>query len=350
MSGAIFLGSFIMIFLLLLPFYFAFGKKKDSSKEANASTRSKSPRPKYKPTRKLKSILCEDGIFRVDTRGIKSKTSISPRAHKIAGLDSDNWLTLLKAFENKCRYCQTPITINPKEVTQGIRRATKEHTRPLARGGRNEVANIVPSCDICNTFKHICTEEEFLGYMYYAGCPGGFFPEEARTLRANMSHEPGATEDRSLSLMLEIVKAGYPLASYNAPKQAVLIDPPPLDSYNFIKGESWAQSKNAYRVNGTDYYKEAIKAITGSKGIYGGWGYLLPEPYNEKDPGAIQIILEGHLVGYLPKDSLAHTRALATQAWAQGEVPIVRVWASYLSDLALVRIYIEEGKRIVKDF
>ena len=349
MGELIYLGLFIMLLLLLLPFYIAFGRKSKGTHRKEADT-NKDPRPKYKPSRKLKSTLCEDGIFRVDTRGMKSKTSISPRAPKIAGLDSTNWLALLKAFDNKCRYCQRAITINPKDVTQGIRRATKEHTQPLARGGRNEVENIVPSCDICNTFKHICTEEEFLGYMYYSSCPRGFFPEEARVLRENMGYEMGAKEDREVSLMLEIVKDHYPLSSFPKPLKAVLIDPPPLDSYNFVKGESWAQGKYSHQINGSDYYKEAIKAISGNKGVYGGWGYLLPEPHNPKDPEAIQIIIEGHLVGYLPQGSLLHTRKLAQQAWGDGEVPIIRVWASYLSELALVRIYIEDGKNIVREF
>jgi len=36
-----------------------------------------------------------------------------------------------------------------------------DHRIPLARGGDNTIANILPACGRCNRRKHLMTEEEF---------------------------------------------------------------------------------------------------------------------------------------------------------------------------------------------
>ncbi|HEX9494573.1 MAG TPA: HNH endonuclease signature motif containing protein [Candidatus Limnocylindria bacterium] len=58
------------------------------------------------------------------------------------------WLALL-AQHQRCAYCGAA---GPLQV---------DHRTPLARGGTNEIANILPACGACNQRKHTMTEAEF---------------------------------------------------------------------------------------------------------------------------------------------------------------------------------------------
>ena len=51
-----------------------------------------------------------------------------------------------------CWYCRIPLTIAD---------ATKDHLTPLARGGSDQISNIVPACIDCNRLKGDMTEAEF---------------------------------------------------------------------------------------------------------------------------------------------------------------------------------------------
>ena len=53
----------------------------------------------------------------------------------------------------RCYYCELPLLLNE---------AQREHMVPLARGGTDLIANIVPSCARCNLAKGTMTVEEFL--------------------------------------------------------------------------------------------------------------------------------------------------------------------------------------------
>jgi len=56
--------------------------------------------------------------------------------------------------ENRCHYCGEENRV-----------LIKEHKIPLARGGANNAANIVPACVLCNLRKRILTDEEFFDQM-----------------------------------------------------------------------------------------------------------------------------------------------------------------------------------------
>ena len=59
------------------------------------------------------------------------------------------WLALVAAFEGRCAYCgrSMPLTV--------------DHRVPIARGGTNDIGNILPACGPCNLRKHTLTEAEF---------------------------------------------------------------------------------------------------------------------------------------------------------------------------------------------
>ena len=74
------------------------------------------------------------------------------RARKLAAngsFTSVEWLALVGLFQGCCAYCGEA---GPLEA---------DHRIPLARGGSNAIANILPACRRCNARKHVLTEEEF---------------------------------------------------------------------------------------------------------------------------------------------------------------------------------------------
>jgi len=48
------------------------------------------------------------------------------------------------AFDKQCAYCHTPTALPDIQA---------EHVHPLARGGRNDLSNLLPSCGPCNADK-----------------------------------------------------------------------------------------------------------------------------------------------------------------------------------------------------
>jgi hypothetical protein len=68
----------------------------------------------------------------------------------IADLPSAVWARMKRDHGNRCYYCGA----------EGVR-LVKEHKVPLARGGANSAANIVPACAPCNLSKGTLTDEEF---------------------------------------------------------------------------------------------------------------------------------------------------------------------------------------------
>jgi 5-methylcytosine-specific restriction endonuclease McrA len=59
------------------------------------------------------------------------------------------WTALVGAYGNRCAYDGAPGPLHA------------DHRLPLARGGTNEIQNILPACARCNLRKHLMTEEEF---------------------------------------------------------------------------------------------------------------------------------------------------------------------------------------------
>lgn len=57
----------------------------------------------------------------------------------------------------RCSYCQHP---NDGRLVFGL-----DHAVPVARGGANDVANLVAACEICNRAKNDLTAEEFRTWL-----------------------------------------------------------------------------------------------------------------------------------------------------------------------------------------
>ena len=60
------------------------------------------------------------------------------------------WRMIREMYGERCYYCG-----------KGGQKLHKEHRVPLARGGANDISNIVPSCEPCNRRKGILTDDEF---------------------------------------------------------------------------------------------------------------------------------------------------------------------------------------------
>jgi hypothetical protein len=60
-------------------------------------------------------------------------------AVKAAGyVDPDSWALVLSFYSWLCAYCQEQLW------------EQQDHCRPLSRGGKHEIGNVVPSCARCN--------------------------------------------------------------------------------------------------------------------------------------------------------------------------------------------------------
>jgi len=83
---------------------------------------------------------------------IRKVVDAARRARKaLAGgrFTAQEWRDLVAQWESRCAYC-------------GIRAPLEaDHRTPLARGGANSIANILPACGPCNRKKGNRTEEEF---------------------------------------------------------------------------------------------------------------------------------------------------------------------------------------------
>lgn len=62
------------------------------------------------------------------------------------------WRDRFRELGRKCYYCETPLTLDS---------CHREHRKPLCRGGKDEIRNLVPSCENCNLKKGWRTEREF---------------------------------------------------------------------------------------------------------------------------------------------------------------------------------------------
>lgn len=83
----------------------------------------------------------------------------------IIGMNVDVWAFIKEMYDNRCYYCG-----------KGGRRLQMEHRIPLARGGDNDISNVVPACESCNRSKGIMTDDEYFKRLAdqweYAGTDG----------------------------------------------------------------------------------------------------------------------------------------------------------------------------------
>lgn len=68
------------------------------------------------------------------------------------GVTEAEWIALLDEFQHACAYCESADHL------------TVDHVVPLARGGRDEAANVVPACLSCNCSKQDRPLAEWLGF------------------------------------------------------------------------------------------------------------------------------------------------------------------------------------------
>lgn len=65
------------------------------------------------------------------------------------------WRAKVKAYEGRCHWCHETIQGKP----------TKDHLIPLAKGGADDIGNVVPACLRCNASKGAKWPHEFMGRL-----------------------------------------------------------------------------------------------------------------------------------------------------------------------------------------
>lgn len=100
--------------------------------------------------RRLQLGTSRRGLTSIKRSYRKPTGGITPRG-PIAGLSDVGWSTLKEIYDHRCYYCGSKS-----------RSLQKEHLIPLARGGTNDISNIVPACRDCNLRKSTLTDQEFI--------------------------------------------------------------------------------------------------------------------------------------------------------------------------------------------
>lgn len=67
------------------------------------------------------------------------------------GVSVNQWLDRISEFNGCCAYCVVESAV-----------LDMEHMDPLSRGGHHDIANVVPSCKVCNSRKGTLSVLEFL--------------------------------------------------------------------------------------------------------------------------------------------------------------------------------------------
>ena len=66
---------------------------------------------------------------------------------------------------------------------------------------------------------------------------------------------------------------------------------------------TFLRGHESVNVAGESHYQEALRAIAGPGDVrHDTEAHLIPEPENEYDPNAVRVEIDGHKVGYLPRD------------------------------------------------
>jgi len=88
--------------------------------------------------------------------------------------------------------------------------------------------------------------------------------------------------------------------------------------------ETFLRGHELVNVAGESHYQEALREIAGT-----GPGpirleataHLIPEPDNAYDPSAIRVEIDGHKVGYVPRDLAAAYAPVLAPIMVRGRVP-----------------------------
>ena len=269
-----------------------------------------------RPSRSAPTLLVvvdPDRCKRVDSRGYIAKTHVPLRPREVAGLGNVLWQEMLDAFERRCRYCGIQLSDHPE----------RDHRQPLAMGGRNEAANIVPACSRCNRYKSLASEVEYTSWMSELAGVSGWLPPKAQALLDRIAKSPKGREERSTTLFKEAFRGVGYWKPFDKPVTAVILDPPDLDSYSSTKGDWWADRGTP--IAGISYQQTNALKLLGSEDSWGGWGYLLPEPDNAHDSDAVAVFAQARKLGYLPKGRHPRVVSAAHACWKAQELPVVRV-------------------------
>ena len=89
----------------------------------------------------------------------------------VVGHNFFEWIELLKKHDNLCYYCGVRMTKTP-----GIKQRTRDHIKPISKGGSDKIENIVPACRSCNSKKGKLTINEFLEKQMKVKNDGNFPP------------------------------------------------------------------------------------------------------------------------------------------------------------------------------
>ena len=66
---------------------------------------------------------------------------------------------------------------------------------------------------------------------------------------------------------------------------------------------TFLRGHESVNVAGESHYQEALRSIAGTGDVrHEAEAHLIPEPENEYDPNAVRVEIDGHKVGYLPRD------------------------------------------------
>jgi 5-methylcytosine-specific restriction endonuclease McrA len=88
-----------------------------------------------------------------EKKRIEHHAAVAKRKGAPGKYTKTEWLQLLTAYRYHCAYCNRRLT---------RKTASADHVIPLARGGTNWIANIVPSCLSCNQRKNFLTAREYV--------------------------------------------------------------------------------------------------------------------------------------------------------------------------------------------
>jgi 5-methylcytosine-specific restriction endonuclease McrA len=107
-------------------------------------------------------LLARSASYHRAHPGVRKASDNKRRVQKAASASAftpAEWLALVTTFAGHCAYCGME---GPLEA---------DHRIPLARGGTNDIVNILPACRRCNARKHLMTEQEFRARLASEGGP-----------------------------------------------------------------------------------------------------------------------------------------------------------------------------------
>ena len=126
-------------------------------RQANPERFKKMGKNYYEKNRK--DILIQAKTYRLSNRVRRNHWNSVRRARKRNAGGSHTthqWLDKLELYKGYCHWCLRIV----KGVTH------KDHVIPLAKGGSDDITNVVPSCASCNLSKKAQMPHEFAGRLF----------------------------------------------------------------------------------------------------------------------------------------------------------------------------------------